>query len=80
MDAVVVEDALGMVRVSGQIALGELRPEAGGFNQFHGGNMIRMGVDPIRRKKPARPKLGDRACVVVKWVDGTMLDTVWQVS
>ncbi len=30
--------------------------------------------------KPARPKLGDRPCAVVKWVDGTVLDTVWQVS
>jgi len=29
--------------------------------------------------KPARPKLGDRPCAVVKWVDGTVLDTVWQV-
>ena len=30
--------------------------------------------------KPARPKLGDRPCAVVKWVDGTVLDTVCQVS
>jgi citrate lyase subunit alpha/citrate CoA-transferase len=30
--------------------------------------------------KPARPKLGSRPCAVVKWVDGTVLDTVWQVS
>ncbi len=30
--------------------------------------------------KPARPKLGDRPCAVVKWVDGTVLDTVWQVT
>ena len=30
--------------------------------------------------KPARPRLGDRPCAVVKWVDGTVLDTVWQVS
>jgi citrate lyase subunit alpha/citrate CoA-transferase len=29
--------------------------------------------------KPARPQLGDRPCAVVKWVDGTVLDTVWQV-
>jgi len=33
-----------------------------------------------KRGKPARPKLGDRPCAVVKWVDGTVLDTVWQVS
>jgi citrate lyase subunit alpha / citrate CoA-transferase len=30
--------------------------------------------------RPARPKLGNRPCAVVKWVDGTVLDTVWQVS
>jgi citrate lyase subunit alpha/citrate CoA-transferase len=30
--------------------------------------------------KPARQKLGNRPCAVVKWVDGTVLDTVWQVS
>ena len=30
--------------------------------------------------KPTRPKLGDRPCAVVKWVDGTVLDTVWQVG
>src|SRR5271167_3606803 len=30
--------------------------------------------------KPARPKLGDRPCAVVKWVDGTVLDTIWQVG
>jgi citrate lyase subunit alpha/citrate CoA-transferase len=30
--------------------------------------------------KPGRPKLGDRPCAVVKWVDGTLLDTVWQAG
>jgi citrate lyase subunit alpha/citrate CoA-transferase len=30
--------------------------------------------------KPARMKLSDRPCAIVKWVDGTVLDTVWQVS
>jgi citrate lyase subunit alpha / citrate CoA-transferase len=30
--------------------------------------------------EPTRPKLGDRPCAVVKWVDGTVLDTVWQVG
>jgi citrate lyase subunit alpha/citrate CoA-transferase len=30
--------------------------------------------------KPTRPKLKDRPCAVVKWVDGTVLDTVWQAS
>ena len=26
-----------------------------------------------------KPELGDRPRAVVKWVDGTLLDTVWQV-
>jgi citrate lyase subunit alpha / citrate CoA-transferase len=30
--------------------------------------------------RPARPKLADRPCAIVKWVDGTVLDTVWQVA
>jgi citrate lyase subunit alpha/citrate CoA-transferase len=30
--------------------------------------------------KPVRPKLGERPCAVVKWVDGTVLDTVWQAT
>jgi citrate lyase subunit alpha/citrate CoA-transferase len=29
---------------------------------------------------PCRPKHGDRPVAVVKWVDGTLLDTVWQVN
>lgn len=40
---------------------------------------IKAGVERICGK-PARPKLGDSPCAVVKWVDGTVLDTVWQVS
>jgi len=30
--------------------------------------------------KPALPKLGDRLVAVVKRVDGTVLDTIWQLS
>src|SRR5215510_1255131 len=41
---------------------------------------IQAEVEHICGGKPARPKLGDRAVAVVKWVDGTILDTVWQVS
>ena len=41
---------------------------------------IKAEVEQICGGKPARPKLGDRAVAVVKWVDGTVLDTVWQVS
>lgn len=40
---------------------------------------IRRDVERICGGKPALPKLGDRPIAVVKWVDGTLLDTVWQV-
>jgi len=41
---------------------------------------IKSEVEKICGGKPAQPKLGDRPCAVVKWVDGTVLDTVWQVA
>src|SRR5499427_3440287 len=41
---------------------------------------IKAEVEKICGGKPARPKLGDRPVAVVKWVDGTVLDTVWQVG
>src|ERR1700687_5633870 len=41
---------------------------------------IKTEVERICGGKPARPKLGDRPVAVVKWVDGTVLDTVWQVE
>ena len=41
---------------------------------------IKVEVEKICGGKPARSKLGDRACAVVKWVDGTVMDTVWQVG
>jgi len=41
---------------------------------------IKAEVEKICGGKPSRPKLGNRPCAVVKWVDGTVLDTVWQVS
>jgi citrate lyase subunit alpha/citrate CoA-transferase len=40
---------------------------------------IKDEVERICGGKPQRPKHGDRAVAVVKWVDGTVLDTVWQV-
>ena len=30
--------------------------------------------------KPDKPRFTDRPVAVVKWVDGTLLDTVWQVD
>src|SRR5437016_4486201 len=41
---------------------------------------IKAEVERICGGKPTRPKLGNRPVAVVKWVDGTVLDTVWQVS
>jgi citrate lyase subunit alpha/citrate CoA-transferase len=41
---------------------------------------IQAEVEQICGGKPARPKLGDRPVAVVKWVDGTVLDTVWQAG
>jgi citrate lyase subunit alpha/citrate CoA-transferase len=41
---------------------------------------IKAEVEQICGGKPAKPKVGDRSVAVVKWVDGTVLDTVWQVG
>jgi citrate lyase subunit alpha/citrate CoA-transferase len=41
---------------------------------------IKTEVEKICGGKPARAKLKDRPVAVVKWVDGSVLDTVWQVA
>jgi len=41
---------------------------------------IKAEVERICGGKPAKPTLSERPVAVVKWVDGTVLDTVWQVS
>src|SRR5690349_10584035 len=41
---------------------------------------IKEEVERICGGKPYRPKHSDRPVAVVKWVDGTVLDTVWQVG
>ena len=41
---------------------------------------IKTEVERICGGKPARPKRSDRPVAIVKWVDGTVLDTVWKVS
>ena len=41
---------------------------------------IKADVERICGGKPQRPKPGERPVAAVKWVDGTVLDTVWQVS
>jgi len=39
---------------------------------------IKSDVERICGGEPQRPKRGDRPVAIVKWVDGTVLDTVWQ--
>jgi len=41
---------------------------------------IKAEVERICGGKPSRLKPGDRPVAIVKWVDGTVLDTVWQIS
>ncbi len=40
---------------------------------------IKAEVEKICGGKPAKPRLGDRPVAVVKWVDGSLIDTVWRV-
>jgi len=41
---------------------------------------IKAEVEHICGGKPAEPRLLENPVAVVKWVDGTVLDTVWQVA
>jgi len=41
---------------------------------------IKEEVEGIIGGKPEAPKLGEKAVAVIKWVDGTVLDTVWQIE
>ncbi len=41
---------------------------------------LQREVETICGGKPQKPKLSDKPVAVVKWVDGTVLDTVWQVK
>ena len=41
---------------------------------------IKAEVENICGGKPAKPRLLDNPVAVVKWVDGTVIDTVWQVA
>ncbi len=40
---------------------------------------IQAEVERIVGGKPSRPELTDEPVAVIKWVDGTVLDTVWRV-
>jgi citrate lyase subunit alpha/citrate CoA-transferase len=39
---------------------------------------IKEEVEKICGGKPAKPRLTDEPVAVVKWVDGTVLDTIWK--
>jgi citrate lyase subunit alpha/citrate CoA-transferase len=41
---------------------------------------IKREVERICGGKPQKPRRGERPVAVVKWVDGTLLDSVWQVE
>jgi citrate lyase subunit alpha / citrate CoA-transferase len=41
---------------------------------------IKEEVEAMVGGPPAPPRLTDRPVAIVKWVDGTVLDTVWQVA
>jgi citrate lyase subunit alpha/citrate CoA-transferase len=41
---------------------------------------IKNEVERICGGKPARPKRTQHPVAIVKWVDGTVLDTVWKIS
>ena len=41
---------------------------------------IKAEVEEICGGKPARPRLTDTPVAAIKWVDGTLLDTVWQIE
>jgi citrate lyase subunit alpha/citrate CoA-transferase len=41
---------------------------------------IKEEVEGIIGGKPEAPRLTDRPVAVIKWVDGTVLDTVWQIA
>jgi citrate lyase subunit alpha/citrate CoA-transferase len=41
---------------------------------------IKQEVEQICGGKPAKPRLSDDPVAVVKWVDGTVLDTIWRTE
>ena len=41
---------------------------------------IKKEVERICGGKPQRPTPQDRPVAIVKWVDGTVLDTIWQIA
>src|SRR5205823_7130698 len=61
VDAEVVEDAVGEVRLPGQVGLGELGPEAGRVHQGAGGDVVGVGVLPVGGQEETRPQFPQHA-------------------
>ena len=61
MDAVVIENPLRIVRLAGQVGLGQFRPESSGLDKLRGGDVVGMGVYPIGGEDPSRPGLPEHA-------------------
>jgi len=40
---------------------------------------VKAEVERICGGKPRRPQRTDKPVAIVKWVDGTVIDTIWQV-
>src|SRR5262249_53487218 len=57
VDAEVVDDALGVKRLAGQVGLGEFAPEAGGVHQSAGGDVVGVGGFPVGGGEATRPQL-----------------------
>jgi citrate lyase subunit alpha / citrate CoA-transferase len=41
---------------------------------------IKADVEELVGGPPAPPLFTDRPVAILKWVDGTVLDTIWQVA
>jgi citrate lyase subunit alpha/citrate CoA-transferase len=67
------------------IAINPLRTDlraalAGSDLPFRSLSDIQREVDGLMGGKPERPHFCERPVAIVKWVDGTVLDTVWEID
>jgi citrate lyase subunit alpha/citrate CoA-transferase len=53
---------------------------AGSDLPFRSLSDIQREVDGLMGGKPERPHFCERPVAIVKWVDGTVLDTVWEID
>ena len=69
VDAEVVEGAPREVGRAGQVSLGQFGPEAGGVDEGAGGDVVGVGVVPVRRKDELRADLPQHAGETVSGVE-----------